>query len=152
MMLKFLWLVPALPLAGFLLLTLLSGFQIAKRVKAIIGVGAVGLSALLALMLGVNFLVAPPVGHTFTQIYWTWIGVGNFDPQIGFHLDALALVMVLVVTVVGFLIHLYLAEFMKDEEGYGRFFAYMNLFVGMMLITPWPVPPQSVPSFTRRPW
>jgi NADH-quinone oxidoreductase subunit L len=53
---------------------------------------------------------------------------------VGLRLDALSLIMVLVVTVVGFLIHLYSVEFMRDEEGYARFFAAMNLFVGSMLV------------------
>ena len=55
------------------------------------------------------------------------------SPQIGFYLDPLSLVMVLVVTFVGFLIHLYSAEFMIEDEGYSRFFAYMNLFVASMM-------------------
>ena len=53
--------------------------------------------------------------------------------RISFSLDPLSLLMMFVITVVGFLIHLYSAEFMLDEEGYSRFFAYMNLFVGSML-------------------
>ena len=53
---------------------------------------------------------------------------------ISFSLDALSLVMILIVTVVGFLIHLYSTEYMIDDEGYSRFFAYMNLFVGSMLV------------------
>ena len=60
--------------------------------------------------------------------------VGGFSPSIAFTLDALSAVMILVVTGIGFLIHLYSTRFMIDEEGYSRFFAYMNLFVGSMLI------------------
>src|SRR5208337_1448896 len=67
------------------------------------------------------------------QVLWTWINVGGFQPQIGLYLDALSLVMVLVVTFVGFLIHIYSAEFMIADEGYSRFFAYMNLFVASMI-------------------
>ena len=59
--------------------------------------------------------------------------MAGFQPQIGFYLDALSLVMMLVVTFVGFLIHLYSAEFMMEDEGYSRFFAYMNLFVASMI-------------------
>ena len=62
------------------------------------------------------------------------MSVGGFSPSISFTLDALSIVMILVVTGVGFLIHLYSTRFMADEEGYSRFFAYMNLFVGSMLI------------------
>jgi NADH-quinone oxidoreductase subunit L len=58
--------------------------------------------------------------------------VGGFHPQISFYLDALSLVMILVVTFVGFLIHYYSAEYMEGDEGYSRFFAYMNLFVASM--------------------
>ncbi|HUJ88573.1 MAG TPA: NADH-quinone oxidoreductase subunit L, partial [Syntrophorhabdales bacterium] len=67
------------------------------------------------------------------QRLWTWIAVDRFTPAIGFSLDALSLVMILVVSVVGFLILLYSAGFMIRSEGYSRFFAYMNLFVGSML-------------------
>jgi len=61
-------------------------------------------------------------------------GGGGFAPRISLYLDALSVVMILVVTVVGFLIHLYSTQFMAEEEGYRRFFAYMNLFVSSMLI------------------
>ena len=60
--------------------------------------------------------------------------VGGFAPEIALYLDALSVVMILVVTIVSFLIHLYSAEYMAEEEGYSRFFAYMNLFVGSMLV------------------
>ena len=71
----------------------------------------------------------------YTQTLWTWIDVGGFAPRIALlRSTPLSLVMMLVVTVVGFLIHLYSAEFMADDEGYSRFFAYMNLFVGSMLV------------------
>jgi NADH-quinone oxidoreductase subunit L len=54
-----------------------------------------------------GFLSAPPAGNAYTQVLWTWIDVAGFQPQIAFYLDALSLVMVLVVTCVGFLIHIY---------------------------------------------
>jgi NADH-quinone oxidoreductase subunit L len=59
---------------------------------------------------------------------------GGYTQAISFSLDPLSLVMILIVTVVGFFIHLYSMEYMIDDEGYSRFFAYMNLFVGSMLI------------------
>jgi NADH-quinone oxidoreductase subunit L len=98
-----------------------------------VGVGSVGLSALITILVAVSFLSAPPAGNSYTQLLWTWISVAGFEPQIGLHLDALSLVMVLVVTFVGFLIHVYSAEFMLEDEGYSRFFAYMNLFVASMI-------------------
>jgi NADH-quinone oxidoreductase subunit L len=68
------------------------------------------------------------------QHLWTWINVGDFQPEIGLYFDAVTLIMVLVVTFVGFLIHLYSVEYMRDDEGFSRFFAYMNLFVAAMLM------------------
>lgn len=132
-MFSLLWLIPTIPLASFIILVFL-GARFPKSLTAVFGVGSVGLSALLTILLGITFLTAPPAGHAYNQVLWTWIGVGNFTPSIGFHLDALSLLMMFVVTGVGFLIHLYSSEFMIDEEGYSRFFAYMNLFVSMMLL------------------
>jgi NADH-quinone oxidoreductase subunit L len=131
-MLQFLWTIPALPFAGFLALVLL-GRRIPRGAAAAIGVGSIGLSALVTLLVAREFIASPPPGHFFAQTLWTWIEVGNFRPTIGFHLDALSLTMVLVVTCVGFLIHLYSWEFMENDEAFSRFFAYMNLFVGSML-------------------
>ena len=92
------------------------------------------LSALIAILIGIDFIAARPPGLAFQQEAWVWIAIAGFSPRIGFYLDALSLVMVLVVTVISFLIHLYSTEFMIGDEGYARFFAYMNLFVGSMCI------------------
>ena len=131
-MFSLLWLVPTLPFAGFVTLALL-GRRSPRKVTAAVGVGSVALSAAVALLISINFLFSPPPNHTYVEVFWTWVHVGDFTPNVAFHLDALSLVMMLVVTFVGFLIHLYSSEFMIEEEGYGRFFAYMNLFVGSML-------------------
>lgn len=130
-MLEFLWLIPLLPFAGFMAL-ILSGSRLSKRVVAIIGVGSVGLSSLVAIMVAMSFISTPP-GRPYSQTLWTWMQVGTFKPSVSFYLDALSSVMILVISSVGFLIHLYSVEFMEKEEGYSRFFAYMNLFVGSML-------------------
>src|SRR3990172_7310841 len=132
-MLNLLWLIPALPFAGFLVLAM-AGKGLPKPVAAIIGAGSVGLSAVLTVLIGISFIASPPQDRVFTQTLWTWMQVGGFAPAVAFSLDALSLIMMLVITVVGFLIHLYSTEFMIDEEGYSRFFAYMNLFVGSMLV------------------
>jgi len=132
-MFELLWLIPILPLAGFLVLVLF-GARLPRRVTAYIGVGTVGVSALLALFIGFTFITAPPPGHAFSQTLWTWLHVGTFAPGITLYLDPLAVVMVLVITVVAFLIHLYSTAYMAGDEGYARFFAYMNLFVASMLI------------------
>jgi NADH-quinone oxidoreductase subunit L len=131
-MLEFLWLIPALPFAGFLVLAL-AGRLFSRRGIASVGVGSVGLSCLAAFAVTAGFIRLDLPGHFYVQRLWTWLSVGGFRPEVSLYLDALSLVMILVVTFVGFLIHLYSSEFMIEEEGYGRFFAYMNLFVGSML-------------------
>jgi NADH-quinone oxidoreductase subunit L len=129
---RLLWLIPALPFASALILALI-GSRLSKRLAASFGVGSIGLSALVTILVAAGFLASPPPGNSFSQILWTWIDIGGFRPQIGFYLDSLSLVMLLVVTFVGFLIHVYSAEFMIEDDGYSRFFAYMNLFVASML-------------------
>lgn len=127
-----LWIIPAAPFAGFLILTLL-GNRFSPVWTAVTGVGSIGISMLAALTAGFGFITSPPPGHAYSQHLWTWLSVSGFKPEVALFLDPLSLIMVLVVTGVGFLIHLYSAEFMKGEEGYSRFFAWMNLFVGSML-------------------
>jgi hypothetical protein len=131
-MLRLLWLIPALPFAGFVILALI-GPRLSRRGASIVGVGSAGLSAAITLAIAGTFIASPPPGQAFTETLWVWINVADFTPTIGLRLDSLSLIMILVVTFVGFLIHLYSVEFMIDEEGYSRFFAYMNLFVGAML-------------------
>jgi len=127
-----LFLIPAIPLAGFTVLALL-GRRFSKKVIAFIGVGSVGMSALLAVIMAIEFLSMQPRSIVFTQTLWTWMQFYGYAQTISLSFDALSLVMTLVVTIVGFFIHLYSSEFMSEEEGYSRFFAYMNLFVGSML-------------------
>ena len=132
-MYNLLWLIPAFPFLGFLLLAIL-GKKFGKKISAFIGVGTVGLSAIIALLIGIAFLTTPPQNRVFVQTLWTWIAADDFKVNIAFHLDALSMVFVFVITFVGFWIHLYSTEYMADDEGFSRFFAYMNLFVGAMLM------------------
>jgi NADH-quinone oxidoreductase subunit L len=131
-MVELLWLVPIVPFIGFAILALF-GSMIPRKAIAAVGVGSIGLSAALAFTVAAGFLANPPAGGSFFQLLWIWMDIGSFRPEIAFYLDPLALIMMLVVTFVGFLIHLYSANYMVDDEGYRRFFAYMNLFVGSML-------------------
>ena len=96
----------------------------------------VGLSAVAACVVAwLIRLVADPAGTaTYSTSLWPWLELGSASPAIAFSVDALSVVMILVVTIVGFLIHLFSIEHMAGEEGYHRFFAYMNLFVAFMLI------------------
>jgi len=120
------------PLLGFVLLAFARG-RLSETPAAIIGVGSVGISALTTLVAGWQFLSAPPPGGIFEVTLWTWMKVGNFAPTFTLHLDALSLVMCGVITGVGFLIHLFASWYMRGDEGYDRFFSYMNLFVASML-------------------
>lgn len=128
-----LWLIPAIPFAGALLLAIF-GPRFSRRTVALLGVGSIGLSALITFGIAADFIGSPPPDHRRTQTLWTWMNVGDLNAPVALLLDPLSLVMIGVVTFVGFLIHLYSAEYMAEEEGYSRFFAYMNLFVGSMLI------------------
>jgi NADH-quinone oxidoreductase subunit L len=119
------------PLAGFLVLAV-TGRYMKRSAAAAIGVGAAGVSALLTIILGIYYLSG---SHEAVTVHlWKWIDIGGFSPDIAFYLDPLSMVFIFIVTFVGFLIHLYSVEYMHDDEGYARFFAYMNLFVTSMLI------------------
>ena len=132
-MLTALFLVPLLPLLGFAVLAFLGG-RLGERAIAAIGVTAGGLAAVVAIAVAAAFLAAPPQGYSYTQVLWTWLNVGGFAPRIAFLLDPVSVVFMVVVAFVGFLILLYSVQFMRGEDGYRRYFAYMDLFIGSMLI------------------
>jgi NADH-quinone oxidoreductase subunit L len=120
-----------LPLLGFLILFLTEG-RLGKRTVAIIGAGSMALSALLALLVSIAFIDSGQ--SVYVHNLWQWMDVGGFTPHIRLYFDGLAMVMVGVITGVGFLIHVYATGYMADEQDYSRFFAYMNLFVFAMLV------------------
>lgn len=127
---ELLWLIVALPFTGALILAV-SGSRLSRTVQALIGVSSVGLSALLTLILGGQFIGDPA---PYLQVAWQWFDVFGLAPNIGFYLDSVSLIFIFIITFVGSLIHIYSVEFMWKEEGFVRFFVYMNLFVGLMLI------------------
>ena len=129
-MLELLWLVPAIPFASALLLTVL---RFSRKAVAWIAVGSIAASSIVSLLVTVSYLLAPPATNSYTQVLWRWFDVGGLRPDIALYLDPISLIMVVVVAFVSFLIHLYSTEFMIEDEGYARFFAYMNLFVASML-------------------
>jgi NADH-quinone oxidoreductase subunit L len=120
-----------LPLAGTLILALSRG-AFGVRGSTVIGVGAIGLSALVTALVVAGFMAGD--GNAQSLTLWTWIRVGDFQPTIGLALDGLSLVMMSVITGVGFLIHLFAAWYLEGDEGSTRFYAYMNLFVFSMLL------------------
>ncbi len=132
-MLQLLWLIPTLPLLGFVVLVLL-GTRLGRKAVSVIAVGSVAASTLVTAAVAVAFLARTPAGNSYSQTLWTWFQVGHFTTNVAFYLDALSLTMVSVVTFVGLLIHVYSTSFMAKDKAYSRFFAYMNLFVGSMLV------------------
>ena len=121
------------PLLGYLLLAFSRG-RLPDRLAAVIGVGSVGLAALVTAWVAVEFVTSPPAGGIHTQHLWQWLDVAGLQASVGLHLDGLSLTMLGVVTGVGFLIHLFASWYMRGEEGYSRFFAYTNLFIFSMLL------------------
>ncbi len=129
-MLDLLWLIPLLPLAGFVLNGLL-GARLPRGVVSLIGCGTVALSFLLSLAC-FNQLAAMPEHHrAYLNVVATWIAPLGLSWS--FLLDPLSAVMILVVTGVGLLIHIYSIGYMWDDPGYWRYFCYLNLFMAMML-------------------
>ena len=125
---QYLWIIPALPLLGFLL----NGLFGRRLPKAMINAIAIG-AALLSLAWVVKTLVGVPLDFPYRESYFDWIRVGDFRVGFDFSLDRLTAVMLLVVTGVGTLIHIYSVGYMAHEGGYYRFFAYLNLFMFFML-------------------
>ncbi len=127
-----LWLIPVLPLIGAAI-NGMAGKRLPKSVIAVLGSGTVAVSFLIALRAFVAMLNTPETQLPILRDYFTWIQAGRFQAQFGFMLDHLSGLMILIVTGVGFLIHVYSAGYMSHEEGFYRYFAYLNLFVFFML-------------------
>jgi NADH-quinone oxidoreductase subunit L len=129
-MAEMIWLVPLLPLLSSVLL-MLGSASFPRLLIAVLGVGSVATATLLTMSIGLDFLADP---QPFQITLWTWMQVGNFSPGIAFYFDGLTLVMMSVITGVGFLIHLFSTEFMEQDSSYARYFAYLNMFVAAMLV------------------
>ncbi len=132
-MLNKLWLIPALPFAGFLLNGLL-GARLGKKFVTAVALLASGGAALAGTAAVIQYHAAYPHGERFVNVVYSWIASGNIGADLAFQLDPLSIVMLMVVTWVGFLIHLYSVGYMGHEEGYWRYFSYLNLFLAEMLV------------------
>jgi NADH-quinone oxidoreductase subunit L len=126
-------LIPALPFLSFLILALF-GHKLTRRVAGIIGAGSIGVITVLTIIAAFGLFNSLPEVKSYSVKVWEWIYAGDLKADISFTLDSLSLVFCFVITFVGFLIHLYSIGFMARDEGFTRFFAYMNLFVGSMLV------------------
>ena len=135
------WLIPLLPALGAAFQFFL-GRKVSNRMVSLVSVGLPGVALLWALGCFSQLLGRPE--HTFAKALYTWLPAGafhlsngtagNLNVHVGFLLDPLSAVMLLVVTGVGFLIHVYSIGYMAHEGGYYRFFGYMNLFMFSMLV------------------
>src|SRR5256714_1005201 len=132
-MLNNLWLIPALPFAGFLLNGLF-GSRAGKKFVSIAGPLFSGLSAIAATIAVIQYHHAYPEGGRFVNVVYNWISSGGIGADLAFQLDPLSVVMLMVVTWVGTLIHIYSVGYMGHEPGYARYFAYLNLFLAEMLV------------------
>ncbi|HUS31364.1 MAG TPA: NADH-quinone oxidoreductase subunit L [Kofleriaceae bacterium] len=131
--------IPLLPLVGaFINLTL--GRRFSKGMAHTVAIAAVGLACVLSayLVFGPLFKLfkAGQGGVGIEQTVYTWIEVGSFKAQLAFRLDTLSAVMIMIITFIGSLIHIYSTGYMahEGEQGYARYFGYLNLFTGSMLI------------------
>ncbi len=127
-----LWIIPALPLAS-VALNLLFGDRLGKRGTTVLACGAVIAAFGFALRAVLQLAALPETERHLTELAWTWMRVGSFSVDVSFLLDPLSAVMVLVVTGVGSLIHVYATGYMSHDHSYRRFFLYLNLFMFAML-------------------
>ncbi len=129
---QYLFLVPLFPLVGFLINGLLIG-RLPRPLITFIGCASVGLSFIMSLVLFFDLKGLPVDTRFIEQTLFSWIPAGSLHVNIGFLLDPLSAVMILVVSGVGFLIHIYSVGYMHNDGGYGRYFTYLNLFTFAML-------------------
>ena len=127
-----LWIIPLLPLAGAAINGLL-GKRFSRGLVSAIALGSTAAAFAMALWVAAQFLGLPPDQVPHIERYGTWLSAGAFSAEFGIYLDQLSLVMMLVVTGVGFLIHVYSVGYMEHEGGYYRYFAYLNIFMFFML-------------------
>ncbi len=124
-----------LPAAGAVANGLFAG-RLGRRFVNWVGPGVVGLAFVVAVILLVNVVGADPAHKTLTVRFWDWLNLGAGNLQVGFDVtvDPLSVLMMMVITGVGFLIHVYSVGYMEHDPDIGRFFSYMNLFIFSMLL------------------
>lgn len=127
----YLWLIPALPLLGALFNGLFA-YKAPKGVISVVGCGTIGISFAVSLASFLYLTALPEESRYILDHLFTWINVGDFKADFNFYLDPLSGVMALIVTGVGFLIHIYSMGYMHDDPGYGKYFSFINLFIFAM--------------------
>jgi NADH-quinone oxidoreductase subunit L len=127
-----LWLIPVLPLAGGVINGLF-GRRFSRRTVTAVGLVFVAASMVWTWWVALRFAQLPASAIPHVESYVTWLRAGDFTAEYGTYLDQLSLLMALIVTGVGFVIHVYSVGYMAEEGGYYRFFSYLNLFMFFML-------------------
>ena len=122
-----------MPLLGFIILGL-TGRALSRTGVLIIAWGACGLAFLFATVAFFSVLGAPPDSARIDTMVYTWVTSGDFQLSFGLLLDPLSATMLMVITGVGFLIHLYSAGYMEDDPGFWRFFCFFNFFIFAMAL------------------
>ena len=130
-MIKLVWLVPLLPLIGFIIIGLF-GKKLSKGLVGIIGSGVI--FGALAIAVGIFFELKNGVQKEYTVELFNWISAGKLSIPFSFLIDPLSSLFLLIITGIGFLIHVYSAGYMSHDEGFSRFFGYLNLFIFFMLL------------------
>lgn len=130
---QYLWLIPALPLIGAII-NLLVGQRLPRALSSWLAVAFMAAAFGVSVSAVANLFALPPEERVIHETLFQWIGVGSFSVNFAFWLDPLSAVMILVVTGVGTLIHIYAVGYMEHDSDYARFFTQMNLFAFMMLV------------------
>jgi NADH-quinone oxidoreductase subunit L len=123
-------LIPLLPFLGAAFL-MLFGRKLSRDWVGIIAAGAIGAAAIVAFD---AYFAKLPQDGALTDVLWTWMQTGDLKVDLAFRLDALSGLLCLIITFIGFLIHVYAQGYMEHDPDYARFFAYLNLFCGAMLV------------------
>ncbi len=130
-MINLVWLVPLIPLLGFVV-NGLGRNSLSKGVIGFIGSGVIFIS--FAISLGIFFELGADVVKSHEIFLFNWISAGTLHIPLSFLIDPLSSLMLLIITGVGFLIHIYSIGYMHNDEGFGKFFSYLNLFIFFMLL------------------
>ena len=126
-------LIPLLPFLGATIL-ILFGRRMKRGTVVAIAAGAIAAAAFLAFTAFFQYLPETAEHGGLRDVVWKWIEAGNLSIDLAFRMDALSGLLCLIITFIGFLIHLYAAGYMEHDPDYARFFAYLNLFCGSMLV------------------
>lgn len=132
-MIQYIYLTVLLPFAGFLFNGIFGSRIKNEKVIGIIGSSTIGLSFLVALGAFIQTLGLPEEARKTIVPLFTWMNVGSLNVGVSYQVDQLSLVMSLIVTGIGFLIHVYSIGYMHGDKGFWRFFAYLNLFIFAMM-------------------